>query len=66
MTTLKHGTVSMTLLDRSNIRIKVSPNREFHVSLRELGDLIECGEKLLQQEQEFPIDRIAHTSLEGV
>jgi hypothetical protein len=56
----------MTVLDRSNIRIELAPNREFLVSLRELSDLTECGEKLRNKEQELPLDRIAHTSLEGV
>jgi hypothetical protein len=60
------GAVSMTVLDRSNIRIELAPNREFLVSLRELSDLTECGEKLRNKEQELPLDRIAHTSLEGV
>ncbi len=66
MTTFRHGTVSMSVLDRSNIRIKLAPNREFNVSLSELHDLIDCGEKLQHQEQELPLDRVAHTSLEGI
>ncbi|MGB9202640.1 MAG: hypothetical protein WCB94_01565 [Terriglobales bacterium] len=66
MTTFKHGSVSMTVLDTSNIRIKVAPNREYNVSLSELNDLIDCGEKLRHNEHELPLTRVGHTSLEGI
>ncbi len=56
----------MTIIDTSNIRIKVAPNREYNVSLSELNDLIDCGEKLRRNEPEVPINRVGHTSLEGI